>query len=81
MELPCDQELSNGALPFVLPRDIFERLYPYQRAGVAWMARLWQMGHGGILADEMGLGKTIQVCALLNGAAKGGGGGKGEGEG
>jgi len=57
---------------FTLPVDIFDRLYPYQQKGVAWMARLWQKGHGGVLADEMGLGKTIQVCALLNGARKAG---------
>ncbi|CAE7227557.1 ercc6l [Symbiodinium sp. CCMP2592] len=57
---------------FTLTVDIFDRLYPYQQKGVAWMARLWQKGHGGVLADEMGLGKTIQVCALLNGARKAG---------
>lgn len=57
---------------FTLAVDIFDRLYPYQQKGVAWMARLWQKGHGGVLADEMGLGKTIQVCALLNGARKAG---------
>ena len=27
-------------LPFVLPADTFDRLYPYQQKGVAWMARL-----------------------------------------
>eukprot|EP00933_Yihiella_yeosuensis_P041085 TRINITY_DN35525_c0_g1_i1.p1 TRINITY_DN35525_c0_g1~~TRINITY_DN35525_c0_g1_i1.p1 ORF type:complete len:1432 (-),score=477.17 TRINITY_DN35525_c0_g1_i1:154-3870(-) len=60
------------AAPFRLPADTFDRLYPYQRVGVAWMARLLQKGHGGVLADEMGLGKTIQVCGLLNGARKAG---------
>lgn len=59
-------------LPFRLPLNIFERLFPYQRAGVAWMAHLLQRRRGGVLADEMGLGKTIQVCALLNGARKAG---------
>jgi len=57
---------------FTLPVDVFDRLYPYQRSGVAWMAQLLQKSHGGVLADEMGLGKTIQVCALLNGARKAG---------
>jgi len=55
---------------FWLQKDIYDRLYPYQRDGVAWMARLYQHHQGGVLADEMGLGKTIQVCALLNGARK-----------
>lgn len=61
-----------GKLPFMLPSAVFDRLYPYQRTGVAWMARLLQRRQGGVLADEMGLGKTIQICALLNGARKAG---------
>jgi SNF2 family DNA or RNA helicase len=72
VELPMEKSARSGELPFKLTRDIFDKLYPYQRAGVAWMARLWQAGQGGILADEMGLGKTVQVCALLNGARKAG---------
>lgn len=71
VELPSDGE-GSAHRPFLLPRETFDRLYPYQRAGVAWMARLYQNSQGGILADEMGLGKTIQVCALLNGARKAG---------
>lgn len=66
------EEVSALPAPFRLPVDIFDRLYDYQRTGVAWMARMMQKGHGGVLADEMGLGKTIQVCALLNGARKAG---------
>jgi len=58
--------------PFALERDNFDRLYPYQRAGVAWMARLFQGTKGGVLADEMGLGKTVQLCSLLAGARKAG---------
>jgi len=37
-------------------------LYPYQRAGVAYMVTRT----GVIQADEMGLGKTIQVLAAVN---------------
>ncbi|CAJ1368243.1 unnamed protein product [Effrenium voratum] len=65
MELP-------GEEPFLLPVETFDKLYGYQRQGVAWMANLFRKKHGGVLADEMGLGKTIQVCALLNGARKAG---------
>lgn len=67
VELPCE-----GTQPFTLPQETFDRLYPYQRAGVAWMARLWQKRQGGVLADEMGLGKTVQVCSVLNGARRAG---------
>jgi len=66
------QSDEPGKLPFMLPSAVFDRLYPYQRTGLAWMARLLQRRSGGVLADEMGLGKTIQVCALLNGARKAG---------
>lgn len=38
-----------------------ERLYPFQRAGVAFLALAGQA----LLADEMGTGKTVQsICAL-----------------
>uniref|UniRef100_A0A7S1ATI0 Uncharacterized protein n=1 Tax=Noctiluca scintillans TaxID=2966 RepID=A0A7S1ATI0_NOCSC len=70
VELPAD--VGKDEAPFLLERETFDKLFPYQRAGVAWMARLWQSKQGGILADEMGLGKTIQVCALLSGARKAG---------
>lgn len=49
---------SDIAIP--LPDGL--RLYPYQRAGVAYM-----VARKGVLqGDEMGLGKTIQVLAALN---------------
>eukprot|EP00435_Cladocopium_sp_Y103_P066357 s1151_g28.t1 len=72
-ERPESMELHGlEGKPFTLPNDVFDRLYGYQREGVAWMAKLMSRQHGGVLADEMGLGKTIQVCALLNGARKAG---------
>jgi len=48
-----------------LPRSVFDRLYGYQRQGIAWMWNLFHQGFGGILADEMGLGKTVQTAAFL----------------
>ncbi|TVT19714.1 DEAD/DEAH box helicase [Amycolatopsis rhizosphaerae] len=39
-------------------------LRPYQRAGLAWLAKMTELGLGGCLADDMGLGKTIQLIAL-----------------
>jgi len=69
VELRANKDSEGG--PFcLLSRYTFDHLYPHQRAGVAWMARLWQAKCGGILADDMGLGKTVQVCALLEGARK-----------
>lgn len=65
-------KVAGQSGPFRLRRDLYNCLRPYQRAGVAWMAQLYQSGKGGILADEMGLGKTVQACALLNGVRKAG---------
>ena len=54
--------LASGCL---IPRHLFDTLYPYQQQGVSWLLRLHQQQVGGILADEMGLGKTIQIVAAL----------------
>ncbi len=54
--------LASGCL---IPRHLFDTLYPYQREGVRWILNLHQQQVGGILADEMGLGKTIQIVAAL----------------
>ena len=48
-------------LPLLLPRRVEDDLYPFQRAGVAWLLR----HHRAILADDMGLGKTVQAIAAL----------------
>lgn len=47
------------------PGPIPAHLRPYQRNGLAWLARLDRLGIGGLLADDMGLGKTHQALALL----------------
>ncbi|WP_435155851.1 DEAD/DEAH box helicase [Amycolatopsis sacchari] len=47
-----------------VPSDLRATLRPYQRAGLAWLARMTELGLGGVLADDMGLGKTIQLIAL-----------------
>eukprot|EP00929_Paragymnodinium_shiwhaense_P031681 TRINITY_DN1769_c0_g3_i1.p1 TRINITY_DN1769_c0_g3~~TRINITY_DN1769_c0_g3_i1.p1 ORF type:complete len:1585 (-),score=607.29 TRINITY_DN1769_c0_g3_i1:161-4564(-) len=65
-------EEDSTRQPFLIPCDVFDQLYGYQKVGVEWMARLWNNDQGGILADEMGLGKTVQVCAMLHGARKAG---------
>ncbi|XP_051901918.1 DNA excision repair protein ERCC-6-like isoform X4 [Pristis pectinata] len=51
-----------------LYRQLFERLHPHQRRGVAFLHRLYaEQRGGGILADDMGLGKTVQLLAFLSG--------------
>ena len=55
-----DRALSR-ILPLLLPLEIKDDLYPFQRSGVAWLL----LHRKAILADDMGLGKTIQVIAAL----------------
>jgi len=57
-------ELENG---FKLPSKVWDKLYPYQQAGIKWLWELHQNSTGGILADEPGLGKTIQIICFLYG--------------
>ncbi|XP_064613220.1 DNA excision repair protein ERCC-6-like [Liolophura sinensis] len=52
---------------FYLYKDLYEKLYSHQKAGVLWLWGLHQKGKGGILGDDMGLGKTIQVISFLSG--------------
>jgi len=66
------EELSGEQQPFEVPQELHERLFTYQRRGVAWLGRVWRAAQGCVLADEMGLGKTVQVCAFLGGARKAG---------
>lgn len=57
----------NGS-GLMLFKDLHNKLYDYQRNGVAFMYGLYRDRlKGGILADDMGLGKTIQVISFLSG--------------
>ena len=44
-------ELDNG---FKLPTKLWDKLYPYQQAGIQWLWELHQQSTGGILGDEPG---------------------------
>uniref|UniRef100_A0A3Q1EXG7 DNA excision repair protein ERCC-6-like n=1 Tax=Acanthochromis polyacanthus TaxID=80966 RepID=A0A3Q1EXG7_9TELE len=58
--------VNNSGL--MLFKGLFDKLYDYQRDGVAFLYSLYRDGRkGGILADDMGLGKTIQVISFLSG--------------
>ncbi|XP_058053055.1 DNA excision repair protein ERCC-6-like [Ahaetulla prasina] len=53
---------------FMLYGEMHDKLFDYQREGVAFLYKLYRdRRKGGILADDMGLGKTIQVIAFLSG--------------
>ncbi|XP_032372459.1 DNA excision repair protein ERCC-6-like [Etheostoma spectabile] len=58
--------VNNSGL--MLFKELYDKLYDYQRNGVAFLYSLYRDGRkGGILADDMGLGKTIQVISFLSG--------------
>ncbi|KAK2838198.1 hypothetical protein Q5P01_015410 [Channa striata] len=58
--------INNSGL--MLFKELHDKLYDYQRDGVAFLYSLYRDGRkGGILADDMGLGKTIQVISFLSG--------------
>lgn len=58
---------ASRSTQLALEKSIYDKLYPHQREGVAWMWNLFKKSSGGILGDDMGLGKTIQVSSFLHG--------------
>ncbi|MEO8721636.1 MAG: SNF2-related protein [Ginsengibacter sp.] len=48
-----------------IPKELENRLRPYQLSGFHWLNYLNTVGWGGILADDMGLGKTVQALSML----------------
>lgn len=49
-----------------IPRPNGLNYFPYQKAGIAFMAKLREGVEGILLGDEMGLGKTPQFLGLVN---------------
>lgn len=63
-----DEFVDVNGSGLMLFKDLHQKLYDYQRQGVAFLYSLYRDGlKGGILADDMGLGKTIQVISFLSG--------------
>eukprot|EP01138_Halocafeteria_seosinensis_P006386 gb/GECG01006528.1/.p1 GENE.gb/GECG01006528.1/~~gb/GECG01006528.1/.p1 ORF type:complete len:1296 (+),score=186.76 gb/GECG01006528.1/:1-3888(+) len=60
-ELHEEQDVSG----WVVPKNIWNNLFPYQKTGVRWLIELHRHRVGGVIADEMGLGKTVQVAVFL----------------
>ncbi|RVE67809.1 hypothetical protein OJAV_G00085550 [Oryzias javanicus] len=63
-----DEFVNVNSSGLMLYKELYDKLYAYQREGVAFLYGLYRDGRkGGILADDMGLGKTIQVISFLSG--------------
>ncbi|XP_049906668.1 DNA excision repair protein ERCC-6-like [Epinephelus moara] len=69
LEEEDDEEFVNvNNSGLMLYKELYDKLYNYQRNGVAFLYSLYRDGRkGGILADDMGLGKTIQMISFLSG--------------
>ncbi|GFY70093.1 DNA excision repair protein ERCC-6-like [Trichonephila inaurata madagascariensis] len=67
LSMESSSDMTEVCEGFFIFHEIYEKLYPYQREGVAWMYELYKMKRGGVLGDDMGLGKTFQVIAFLSG--------------
>ena len=47
---------GNDKIPaFSIPSNLYDKLYEFQKDGVAWMASLYLPKIGGILGDDMGM--------------------------
>lgn len=55
-----------------IPKQLYNRLYDYQKTGVKWMAGLHQDGIGGVCGDDMGMGKTFMTLSYLGGLMRAG---------
>lgn len=53
----------GGVTVMKVPTDMYQRLKPFQRDAVKWIAGVAPTG--GILADDMGMGKTFMTIASL----------------
>uniref|UniRef100_A0A0A9UMD6 CHR1541 n=1 Tax=Arundo donax TaxID=35708 RepID=A0A0A9UMD6_ARUDO len=52
---------------YIMPKEIYCALKPYQKDSLRWFWNIHCTGKGGLLADDMGLGKTRQVLAFVAG--------------
>ncbi|XP_071509102.1 uncharacterized protein [Diadema antillarum] len=62
-----DDNMVHVGKGFYVYKDLYDKLYDYQRDSLLWFWRLHRKQKGGILGDDMGLGKTVQVVAFLSG--------------
>jgi non-specific serine/threonine protein kinase len=65
-EIATPEEISKDILPYKSTGNLQASLRNYQKEGVNWLAKNYQMSLGSCLADDMGLGKTIQTLAYLD---------------
>ncbi|CAE1283508.1 ERCC6L [Acanthosepion pharaonis] len=66
LDTPSSEKISPNSEDRIRSfKDLRKRMYPHQKEGMKWLARLFGEQKGGILGDDMGLGKTLQVIGYL----------------
>lgn len=60
------KEIANyKKAPYNPPKELVEKMRPYQIEAYKWMKTLMKFGFSGILADDMGLGKTLEMISVI----------------
>lgn len=61
-----NNSFNKEIIPYETTGNIQASLRNYQKEGVNWLVKNYQLELGSCLADDMGLGKTIQTLAYLD---------------
>lgn len=64
--IATQKDINKDIVPYQTTGKLKAKLRPYQKEGVNWLVKNYQMELGSCLADDMGLGKTIQTLAYLD---------------
>ena len=65
-KIATQEEFSKDILPYQTTGQLKAKLRNYQKTGVNWLVKNYQLNLGSCLADDMGLGKTVQTLAYLD---------------
>lgn len=65
-EIATEKEINKDIVAYQSTGNLKGKLRNYQKEGVNWLVKNYQMGLGSCLADDMGLGKTLQSLAYLD---------------
>jgi len=60
------EEINEDIIAYQSTGNLKAKLRAYQKEGVNWLVKNYQMELGACLADDMGLGKTLQSLAYLD---------------
>ena len=56
-----DEDDDEEEFEYILPAEIYDKLYDYQKDCLVWFWKVFQSPNGGILGDDMGLGNYVFI--------------------